>query len=323
MRRKLALAGLTALALTGCTSFQDPQGPPKPTEPKIAAIPAIHEFKASAVTSPMDDYWPKESEYLALQQAEAILVNKCLKDLGYTKNPQPIPRAVSSTQDYSEMEFPTKDEAAALGYKKPDKSTTDIENSQGAQWDMRADKVQLSLLNGETTSFAGKKVPEGGCTNHVNRALTEGAEPPRTVKSDNGPPLEVIDGQSITPLSAVESLLGLIQYDAAAYTLQDSRTQDMQKKWSGCMKESGFDYKTPGDASGDERWARSSRATGEEIATAKADTECRRKANYLGVMLTVRSAYEKQIIENRAEELTTMKSNLKVWLRNAHAALGR
>jgi hypothetical protein len=87
------------------------------------------------------------------------------------------------------------------------------------------------------------------------------------------------------------------------------------------MKQSGYDYATPIDASDDPRWSQTNMPNQAEIQTAVTDQQCRAQENVVGVWYTVDSAYETQAIEAQPEQMASAKQFIQVQLKNAAAVL--
>jgi hypothetical protein len=86
------------------------------------------------------------------------------------------------------------------------------------------------------------------------------------------------------------------------------------------MKRSSHHYATPGAAMRDKRW-KTPQPTKAEIDTAVADTTCRLKLNYLGVIGALRSAYERRQVERHRQLLQAVRTYLDQVLVHADRAL--
>lgn len=104
-------------------------------------------------------------------------------------------------------------------------------------------------------------------------------------------------------------------------SLQDGRVHAVFAKWSRCMAESGYHYENPMDASEDEKW-RGETASAEEKTVATADAHCKIKNNVAGVWYAVDVAYQKQAIEEHAEELDQVRKAIAGQLKTAADVLG-
>ncbi|MER6016343.1 hypothetical protein [Streptomyces bluensis] len=116
-----------------------------------------------------------------------------------------------------------------------------------------------------------------------------------------------VDGTvpSATPPALVEQIKG----ESYEQSQKDSAVVSVFAKWSTCMKDKGYSYAEPLDASDDERFTDPYNATQEEIATAKADVACRDKYQLEKTWFDVEAALQRQAIEKNQDALEKAKSD--------------
>lgn len=95
---------------------------------------------------------------------------------------------------------------------------------------------------------------------------------------------------------------------------QDSRYRAVVDQWKSCMNEHGFTYENPLAAMLDRRWDGGT-VSGEQIATATADVQCKVATNLVGVGAAVQSAYDQQYIVSHRSELDAFAAAWDGYLR--------
>jgi hypothetical protein len=132
----LFLAAGTVL-VTGCSSLDShaqPDGTASPQpEPSVRSIPKVPTDRRQ-VTRPLDKYAPDTDDDTVLKQAEAVVVNRCLRDLGHRQHPldeQAV--AEPETNIYEFLWFP---EAQQNGYSLPS------EGPEKGSWDDTATQTE-------------------------------------------------------------------------------------------------------------------------------------------------------------------------------------
>ena len=304
MRKYLSLMLLALVAASGCSSDE------RVSDDAIA--PTLSSLDASLAKTPLDSFLPSARDSLVLHQAEARIINRCLANLGYTKNPMPAPKAAQKTEPHSEfLVFPVS-RAQKHGYSSPE-----VEIAAESSWDEQSSKTQQDLLGGKVTKYQGKEVPEGGCIRVAAEQITMGTDIPKKI---TGGGVELEQQEQASPTGLTEAHIEVIRLDAVFATRKDQRVLSMVADWSSCMRHQGYIYGTPEEAANDKKWAGDSVSTAERN-TAVADMRCKRDVNYLGHMVSVQSSHEKQLIKKRKRELLQLRSNTKQWVFNAAEAL--
>ncbi|WP_432102721.1 hypothetical protein [Streptomyces sp. bgisy091] len=305
---------LMALALCACSSAGG-----EGTEPELGSVPTPGHLDPAQLVTPLDAYLPTPEENYTLKKARVLLVNACMRDLGYAQNPQPLGRFTDKPYlEHTEFLVSPLVQVERYGYKpapdaKGDGSETD------ARYGENVTETQGGLLTGKIATYNGRKVPKGGCEGEALRTITAGARTAQEVKLPDGSAAGA--GEDGFSEGYAELVVSAARGKAMARTQGDSRFTDVGEEWSDCMKKQGYDYDSPSDARNDKRWADASRAGEKEIAVAVADMGCKKKVNYLGVGIAVLSVHEKRVIEDSAEVLQGAKDKTARWIENANKAI--
>ncbi|MGA5197587.1 hypothetical protein [Streptomyces exfoliatus] len=294
-------ASLAAALLAGCGS---------PAEGGVAkaadapAAPAVTPKITTAVIEPVpvEAYLLTEEQWTTLGKAESALRVRCMERFGFAYE-EPLPVGESSGQTISQYRYGKLDPAktAVHGYRMPpvpsSSSSGEVRKKPTA-----AERVVLSGTADLTAKSGkggqkvnGETVPDGGCVGEAQRKL-----------GDYG------DAQ----------IANDVNLGSFGKSLQDRRVLAVFAQWSRCMAESGYHYKTPMDASEDEKWRRGETASAEEKTVATADAHCKIRNNVAGVWYAVDVAYQKQAIEEHAEELDQVRKAIAGQLKAAADVLG-
>ncbi|MFE6916718.1 hypothetical protein [Streptomyces rubiginosohelvolus] len=312
--RVVGAAALLALTMCACSTSGAGGG-----EPKLGAVPTPGHLDAAQITTPLDAYLPSPEENYTLKKARVLLVNSCMRELGYAQNPQPLSRFSGEAYlEHSEFLVVPLEQAERYGYKKPpeDKGTDAGAESRYAK---SVTDTQGGLLTGKVPTFNGKKVPAEGCEGEALRIITKGAATAEEVTMPDGSAAG--SGKGGFGEGYAEMVVSSARGKAMAKVREDSRFRDATERWSDCMEKQGYDYDSPSSSWNDKKWADASRAGKQEIAVAVADMGCKKQVNYLGVGIAVETAYEKQVIEESAEVLEDAKDKTARWIQNANQAI--
>lgn len=316
--RVVGVTFLLALTMCACSTSGAGGG-----EPKLGSVPTPGHLDPARITTPLDAYLPSPEENYTLKKARVLLVNSCMRKLGYAQNPQPMTRFTGKPYlEHGEFLVVPVDQAERFGYKQPTgDAKADKETGAGAEsrYGKNVTDVQGSLLTGKVATFNGKKVPAEGCEGEALRIITKGAATAEEVTMPDGSAAG--SGKGGFGEGYAEMVVSSARGKAMAKVRDDSRFQDATERWSDCMKKQGYDYDSPNSAWNDKKWSDATRAGKQEIAVAVADMGCKTKVNYLGVGIAVETAYEKQVIEENAEVLEDAKDKTARWIQNANQAI--
>ncbi|MFH8409583.1 hypothetical protein ACH4FX_33095 [Streptomyces sp. NPDC018019] len=295
--RKIFPALLVALAATGCGHSEYGEAgsadrPPLPKKNFVAADPATW-------TLPIEAYLPTDDDEQQVKKARTLLVGDCMKDLGFNWRPAPdLPKLGPKT--LTDWRYGIHDAVLAKkrGYK-PDaaeQAAYDRAMSQGAVEDAAEEGAKEKALNGGVAEVGGKAVPKGGCVGQANHKISDGALE-RTAKAQG------------------------IANDAFTRSKRESKVVEAFAAWSSCMKEHGYNYKEPLDASDDSRFS-GPEVTELEIATATADIVCRNRTHVAKIWFDAESELQNQAIDKNIEELVEARKSLDDTIKKAARVLG-
>ncbi|MFE2035563.1 hypothetical protein ACFXBB_20370 [Streptomyces scopuliridis] len=248
-----------------------------------------------------------------------LLVNQCMRQLGYPDNPQPLGKFTGKAYlGHEGFLVEPIQQVERWGYKSPPDAETGRQASE-AGFTKSVTEIQGQLLAGRITTFNGKPVPDGGCEGEALRTITKGAETAKEVKLPDGSAAGA--GKDGFGEGFAEMVVSSARGKAMAKLRNDSRFEKVTTAWSDCMDKQGYDFDSPSAARNDKRWANATQPGKEEISVGVADMRCKQEVNYLGVGIAVESAYENQLIEEDAEILKDAKDKTARWIENANKAL--
>ncbi|MCF2529546.1 hypothetical protein [Yinghuangia soli] len=281
--------GALVVGAAGCADAEK-----KADVPEIGPISVITD--PSQVVHPVDAYQLSEAEKAALGKVAAKAFADCIRSYGVDYSPAAEPPRQAGPWDVHPNSFgdygifdpsETWHEGFRLRHYPPEVTSPPPPKERDD-----VDRLASGTTDGFTrlTEFAGKPVPEGGCDK---------------VRSDASSALGVDISPTLETVTPVE----------------DPRLVAAESAWSKCMKQKGFDYPNPAEASRQEKWSDGpSEPVGEEErATARADTQCKLATNLVGIFNAVAIAYEKRWIEANAPLLAEVRARRDDLLRRAAA----
>ncbi|MFI9254637.1 hypothetical protein [Streptomyces sp. NPDC053069] len=242
-----------------------------------------------SMSLPLDAYVPVKDER-TIAQAENVLAQQCMRDMGL-KLPQALMLANGTRPAAPYVLYGVMDMKAvkAHGYREP---SPEPQTASGR----RADAEITPAV--ERAYFGDPKNGRPGCEGKAREKL--GGKNPETLFM----------------------LVQQLRSQALSATFHDSRVMATVAKWSACMKESGYRYDSPLAPAHDRRLlgkglpvpkgATLPPPSPAEIAAAVTDIECKRKARYVQTAALVSAAYQREIIEQRAEQLQDARRTQKL-----------
>lgn len=309
-RTRRATAGAliaVALALTSCTSGSGPE-----PEPPLGPVPVVR--TAADLVLPLDAYRFTNKDYAVKARAQARLTADCMRRFGvdYPSTAGTLVAGVD-VPDFDHLNdrrygLIDLDSASVRGYRPA--------SAQPEQQPERAGVKEkaggfdhtphtLFLLNGKARpEFAGaglpvdpqgKKLPDDGCAGEAERTLA-------------GAP-------QIGNLRLADSLAN----ESFQRAENDSRLRAAVTAWSTCMHDNGYQYTSIWQPN-DKNWPRE--IGPEEIATAKADVECKQRTNLVGTWLAVETAYQHREIDKHSQQLAQLRQYLQNVARNSTRIVG-
>jgi hypothetical protein len=296
-----------ALALASCTSGSGPE--PAPPLGPVAVVHGVGDL-----VLPLDAYRLTNKEYVAMGRAHARLTADCMHrfgvDLPIDTDSPVVGVNVPDFDNINERRYGLidPDSAAMRGYLAPAAPGDDPAADIGPRKGNGPDPTPhiLFLLSGKRrpefadaatmpTDTSGRRLPDDGCQGEAERTLAGG---PHAAN------LTVAETYANAALRRAEN---------------DNRQHAAVAAWSTCMQARGYRYSSiwePNDAN----WPRPPGA--EEIATAKADVDCKVQTNLAGIWLAVESAYQRREIERHSQELTALRRYLDNVVRNSARVVG-
>ncbi|MET8257738.1 hypothetical protein [Micromonospora sp. NPDC005205] len=314
--RAVAITAVTASALivAGCSAGGDPD---KGNSGLVASPPPVTGTASASspkgLVLPLEAYQTTNAQELMLSRAHDELTTACMRRFGFTTftlnqsdSPQQSGRPEQMTRRYG----PVSDakDAAEYGYhltpgqnlappaksagssKRTSSETLVLTGSAGGP------KPQPDATQSTKATYGGEEVPAGGCYGETGRKLA--VDPSVNI---NFP-----------------QILAVSAYDQSR---ADSRVRDVVTKWSACMSEKGYNIKDPVDAAAG--FSLDGAASAKEIQQAVADVACKEKVKLVSVWFSVESAYAQKLIEQNQQQLTAVRNQLDVQLRNAAQTLGQ
>ncbi len=298
----IALAGvLLPAVLAGCgSSDKGDDGAGSGKEPALGKIPTMTDTASAAF--PLDTYDLTNDEHRKLGLAQNTLTEKCMKRYGFDyRAPDPLGSPATIAPNSRIFGLTNADEAARYGYGDP---TTIRPPAKPTGTPL--DQVGQTVLSGTDDEASGREVP-------MSLAELRKA-PPSKFKVDGKPiPRGGCSRESYLTLYApkkesVDILFVFnLKAEAESRMRADSRVLAVSKKWSSCMKNSGYDVKDPRRATDELGLTEGQLSSAKAISAAKADVACKTKVNLVGVWFAVMSAYQNQAAEKYAETLDLFK----------------
>ncbi|WP_234432513.1 hypothetical protein [Streptomyces sp. NRRL S-378] len=222
----------------------------------------------------MEAYLLSDDQRSQLSRAKGLLIDGCMKKAGYDQwNPAPeLPKMGPKTLTDWRYGIHDGELAKRRGYKPDD--------AEQAAYD---EAVNLGAVDGTS--------PEG----------------------PDGKALQVCIGEARTKLGTGASSYGeeaqKLGNEAFTRSKEDPKVIAASQEWSSCMKEQGYNYKQPLDASDDSRFS-GKEVTPEEIATATADITCRNRTHVAKIWWETEAKLQTASLEKNAETLEKARKEL-------------
>ncbi|MFC9296491.1 hypothetical protein ACFTWH_30705 [Streptomyces sp. NPDC057011] len=306
-----ALPALTAsavvltLLLAGCSASDGGAAGDSGKEPAIGAVPQLLESRDLAY--PLDPYLPDARQRGQLDQAQDVLVDRCMQRYGfrYQQRRQADPAAKNDNNrrygvsDAAEAERTGYENPAAKGGRRPPQPPLGA-NEQLVLHGLEVDPSKPVPMTQEeaegsdvaTTVVGGQKVPAGGC-------LRESA-------------LKLYSPSKDTVDTMVPQNFG---FEGFARSREDSRVRTSTEAWSACMAKHGYTMKSPLDQPPGIN--DSNIGSPQATAIARQDVDCKKQTNLVGTWYTVEVAYQKRLVEQNAETLDRVRKQLDERMRLA------
>ncbi|MDG5807770.1 hypothetical protein P9869_34990 [Streptomyces ossamyceticus] len=260
-----------------------------------------HLTTANKKGMPLDDYLLNPSQFEDVKSAYSQSIAKCVRSYGMTfetPNPSATPSALPdspTTRIDGRFGFQSMTYAKKWGYHPPggisknkEKATKNTD-ADPDKWFALTGSRNIKEMSGPGGVLRnGKRVPSHGCVGSAVMQLTG---------SRDG---QIGDADISTDL----------KFETLIKARNDPRTLRVFSLWSDCMREIGYSYGGPLDASSDPRWTESEKPTKEEIEIAVADQKCRKRHNVVGIWFAVDSEYQERAVTDNRAALSEAKKQL-------------
>ncbi|MFH9658818.1 hypothetical protein ACH4NF_13930 [Streptomyces sp. NPDC017248] len=259
---------------------------------------------------------PASGDGKTVSTAQWILARQCMVRLGFTGFRSLDVRTVESTYpvrqgtvsgrskvgDDTPYGVDDPDLAAEYGYH-------NRREEDSAEQPMEWPADQYTALTGvfeagESHQAHGHAIPRGGCTGEATRQLFD-AEP-EAVK---------IDG---TRLTGPYTLAMYLWSDARQRAKKDAAWKKADRAWSDCMKDKGFRYPDPDEASVDTDWFGTGKPSAKEKKTASADARCKLDTDYIQTVHALESRAQKSAITGHRKALEARRTAYHQAVTHAH-----
>jgi hypothetical protein len=258
------------------------------------------------VSLPLDGYVADNSQTNAIGQATQELIEKCMRQKGFTVPPptalqQEIDQVTSSSTFAEPYGITSMTQAAQYGYSSPVpagvKPVPHVTHyGPGSNLGPKESPAYYEALVGYPSG-----VPPAGYD---------------TVKGCTGQAYDELDGGP-TPVDP-HDVVGTLGAEAEQETQSNARVIQVMAAWSSCMTGKGYSYQTPMQAAA-AQWPTS--PTPLEISTAKADVSCKEKTNLPLIWQRTEAGYQATLVNQNAAALGQVKQATDAEIRRAESIL--
>ncbi|MGW7412027.1 hypothetical protein [Streptomyces sp. NPDC054863] len=294
---KFCLATSAVLVLTACSGMLTGDDGASGTSVSGAGF---DERDPATWKLPVESYMLSATDQEQLSKAQAMLTEDCMERFGFRWKPAPdLPAMGPKTLTDWRYGIHDGDLAKERGYRPAadEQAAYNKAMEAGAVDETPGDSIESKVLSGQVNKAGGKDVPAGGCT----------GEAARQVQGDG---------------SHMSTLPQDIANEAFLRSKKEPAVIKAFARWSACMKESGYAYKEPLDASDDPQFS-SNEVTRQEIATATADIGCRERTKVATIWFEAESALQSKEIEKKAESLDKTKKDMDAAVKKTASVLAR
>ncbi|MFI9051007.1 hypothetical protein [Streptomyces sp. NPDC053427] len=281
----------TALALLLLLTAACTGAPQEPTPARHSTAPPPPARQAGQLKLPLDAYAPTDAEIQAVDDAQDVLMRRCMHHLGRAW--KTLPRVAARDNEPQNLRRYGAIEAEAArryGYHPPPDPPSVVRRNR--VWDER------ETLPAEVARAAYGRTGEGGCLQTARHRLGGGTAPP--------------------DYHAFNRLTGT----ALEASRRAPEVRGAMRKWSACMAEAGFDHPDALSAAGSRRWETPG-PTPAERATARTDVACKRSTRLVTVWAAAETRIQLRLIRENAAPLHRAKARKERWLAAAHRVLNR
>ncbi|MEV5441503.1 hypothetical protein AB0N23_02965 [Streptomyces sp. NPDC052644] len=243
---------------------------------------------AERLRLPLDAYVLTGAETLLVEDAQEILMGRCMKGLGLEW--KPLPRVDARDIEPQNLGRYGADPVDALrhGYHpRPDPPSV---VRRDRAWDER------ETLPTDVRRAAYGPSGTGGCLRTARQQLAGGVAAP--------------DHRAFNELTAT----------ALETSRRAPELRPALRAWRACMAKAGFDYPDPLAAAANERWITPG-PTPAEHATARADASCQRSSKVMEAWAAAETRVQHRLVQQNAARLNASKARKDHWLAAARRVL--
>jgi hypothetical protein len=314
-RRFLAL-GLIILAATSAGACSASRPPPTAPTDTTGVVATSSTSEVSNVTTPdtadglglpVQRYLITVSAAVEFQDAQDVLITRCMKGFGFTYVPQrPAPvtgvdsDAANMSRRYGVSSLATID---AYGYHAPPgpaqaSPVDELTSLSVAEYEVLWGHDEKSDSDAVTRTPGGVSIPSGGCMAESAQAF-----------------------ERLTPIPQQAQLPGQINSDSFTRSQADPRVVGVIAAWTKCMAGSGYTVTSPLEVMAP--FTGPLPASAAEIAEAKADLACKSRTHLIETWDAVETQLENQMIARNRQSLTAVARDLQAGLKLAAQVLAR
>lgn len=271
---RLAGVACVVLALTACSRNPEPGLEDRPPASPVG----------DGLQLPIDDYQFSPGDIATYEEAQHLVVQHCMSDLGFEVPAHFVRQALP--MDRTARRF--KEGAAAVehGYH-GDQPESDALAAYLASWP--DDAAFLAALRGDRTN--------GGCELDATRELSGGDEP-----------------------YGFSRLVSRLDRESFEQSRNDAVVQAAMREWSVCMAAAhGYQYLDPLEPAG--AVATEASPSPLEIATAVADVECKERTDLVARWHEIDIAIQRRLIDENIEQLEAVQAGMRAELDRATAVV--
>lgn len=261
---------------------------------------------ADGLGLPVQPYLLTASETDELQEAQGILITRCMK--GFAFDYVPAYASDNGTADFDatnmSRRYGISDAAAAAeyGYHLPagatdTTSTTNPLDLSDAEYDVLWGHTKASNSAAVTTSADGDSIPTGGCMGESQR-----------------------EAQRLAPSAPQAQLPEQVELDSFSQSQSDSRVIAVISAWSTCMAASGYEVASPLAAMGE--FTGPLPASTAEITQAETDLACKAKTHLIQTWDAVETQLENTMISANQQAFAQILQADRTALKAAAQLLG-
>ncbi|MFJ9644252.1 hypothetical protein ACWEPM_26480 [Streptomyces sp. NPDC004244] len=255
-------------------------------EPPVKVTPQPDPANAAL---PLDAYGFDKSQQKVLQQAQDILTEACMRRIGFAsfKNSSTYVADPDTRRSTSGIGLVDAESAKKYGYR-----TGELPKREAGAAAQRDPSETAALFGPQDGAPAHPGAPEGGCAGEAARKLY-----PKGTKGGSAAP-------------AGNGLVDELTQQAGDRARGDSRVTAAIAQWSSCMRDAGFQVKTPWELQQMEGTRWTGPVTSEEITAATTDVSCKQRTKLSDTWTAVLTAYQNGLVEKHKQDLDQEKKRL-------------